>query len=65
MLSLITQEEQSKLGQKTLGQFFLWTGLALVFILYFSVMAMVDMPITKSSILYAKYGISKTNNLDH
>lgn len=34
--------------------------LSLSFVLYFTIMSMVDMPITKSSLLYAKYGSSKT-----
>jgi len=35
--------------------------IVLVFILYYSVMSIVDMSITKSSLLYAKYGSSKTS----
>ena len=52
------------LGRKILFQFFLWSGIGLAFVLYFGVMAMVDMPITKNSILYAKYGISRTGNIN-
>ncbi|MCQ2815816.1 MAG: hypothetical protein MJ252_00975 [archaeon] len=57
------QQNDKILGQKILFQYFMWTGICLAFVLYFGIMAMIDMPIIKSSILYAKYGISRTGNL--
>jgi hypothetical protein len=35
--------------------------IVLVFVLYYAVMSIIEMPITKSSLLYAKYGSSKTS----
>ena len=35
--------------------------IVLVIILYYTIMSLIDMPIIKSSLLYAKYGSSKTS----
>jgi len=37
----------------------IWFPIAIVFVLYFVVFEMVNMPIQKNSILYAKYGTNK------
>ena len=42
------------------NEIYYFTMIGLVFILYFSVMALLNMNIQKSSILYAKYGTSKS-----
>lgn len=44
----------------TIRQIFVWLPITLGVILYFVVIALVDMPIQKNSILYAKYGTMKT-----
>ena len=65
MLLKMTQEESEGLNDMLLRQIFIWTGIGLFAVLYFSVMAMVDMPIQKSSILYAKYGTSRAQQDIH
>ena len=65
MLLKMTQEESEGLNDMLLRQIFIWTGIGLFAVLYFSVMAMVDMPIQKSSILYAKYGTSRAQQEIH
>lgn len=60
MLRIMAESEQeAEVSEMLITQIFLWTSIALVFILYFSVKALIDMPIQKSSILYAKYGTTK------
>ena len=65
MMLQMTQEESEGLNDMLLRQIFIWTGIGLFAVLYFSVMAMVDMPIQKSSILYAKYGTSRAQQEIH
>ncbi len=43
-------------------QILIWTPIVLTIALYFVVMSLVNMPIQKNSILYAKYGTSKTSS---
>ncbi len=38
----------------------IWLPICLTVVLYYAVMSIVEMPICKSSLLYAKYGSSKT-----
>ena len=47
---------------KLQNQIKIWTSIALVFILYFIVMALIYMPNPKSSILYAKYDTTRAEN---
>ena len=65
MMLTMTQEESEGLNDMLLRQIFVWTGIGLFAVLYFSVMSMVDMPIQKSSILYAKYGTSRAQQEIH
>ena len=54
-------DSSSKDDHKRLAsEIYYFTMIGLVFILYFSVMALLNMNIQKSSILYAKYGTSKS-----
>ena len=59
MLRLMQEENQSSIVKTIQTQICIWTSIGLCFILYFSVVALIDMPIQKSSILYAKYGTTK------
>ena len=43
-------------------QLAIWTSIGLGFVLYFSVIAIIDMSNPKSSILYAKYDTTKSGN---
>ena len=43
-------------------QIIIWTSISLGFILYFIVMALIDMPNPKSSILYAKYDTTRAEH---
>ena len=52
------EECEEKLGY----QIYLWTSIGLAFVLYFIVMALVDMPNPKSSILYAKYDTTRSEH---
>jgi hypothetical protein len=47
------------MNASALRQILIWLPIGLIFVLYFTVMSLVDMPIQKNSILYAKYGTSK------
>jgi hypothetical protein len=44
-------------------QIYIWLPIILGFILYFIIYEMINMPIQKNSILYAKYGTNKTEKL--
>ena len=59
MLRVMTEENQNNTISTLEKQIVVWSTIGLIFILYFSVVALVDMPIQKSSILYAKYGSNK------
>ena len=43
-------------------QIVIWTSIVLGFVLYFTVMAIINMPNPKSSILYAKYDTTRGGN---
>ena len=43
-------------------QIIIWSSIGLSFVLYFSVMAIIDMSNPKSSILYAKYDTTRGGN---
>jgi hypothetical protein len=43
----------------TLRQICIWLSIVLAAVLYFALQAMINMPIQKNSILYAKYGTAK------
>ena len=49
-------------SEKLETQIFMWTSIGLAFALYFVVMALVDMPNPKSSILYAKYDTARSEH---
>ena len=51
-----------KMENKLQIQIIIWTSISLAFILYFIVMALIDMPNPKSSILYAKYDTTRSEN---
>ena len=40
-------------------QICIWLPISLGFVLFFTIFALVDMPVQKNSILYAKYGTTK------
>ena len=40
-------------------QICIWLPISLGFVLFFTIYALIDMPIQKNSILYAKYGTTK------
>lgn len=46
-----------------LFQISIWLPIILVLILFFTIITLVDMPIQKNSILYAKYGTTKPSHL--
>ena len=52
----------NEMNERLRKQIILWTSVGLAFVLYFSVMAIIDMPNPKSSILYAKYDTMKGGN---
>ena len=52
----------NEMNERLRNQIVLWTSIGLAFVLYFSVMAIIDMPNPKSSILYAKYDTMKGGN---
>ena len=54
--------EQNEMVKRLQDQILIWTSIVLVFVLYFSVMAIIDMPNPKSSILYAKYDTTRGGN---
>lgn len=65
MIAKMSVEESNTMNDMLLKQIYIWLGIGLALVLYFSVMAMVDMPIQKSSILYAKYGTSRAQQEIH
>ena len=48
--------------EKLRKQIIIWSSIGLSFVLYFSVMAIIDMSNPKSSILYAKYDTTRGGN---
>lgn len=40
-------------------QICIWLPITLVLVLFFTIFALIDMPVQKNSILYAKYGTTK------
>ena len=59
MLRVMTEQSQNNTITTLENHIIVWSTIGLIFILYFSVVALIDMPIQKSSILYAKYGSNK------
>jgi hypothetical protein len=59
MFRIMQQTNQESSGNLP-NEIYYFTMIGLVFVLYFSVMALLNMNIQKSSILYAKYGTSKS-----
>ncbi len=49
----------AQMMSSTLKQIMIWLPIGLSLVLYFVIMSLVDMPIQKNSILYAKYGTTK------
>ena len=61
------QEDEGKqiameMEEKLQKQIIIWTSIGLAFVLYFIVMALIDMPNPKSSILYAKYDTTRAEH---
>ena len=52
-------EVEAQMKNKLKKQIVIWTSIALVFALYFSVMSIINMQNPKSSILYAKYDTTR------
>ena len=50
------------MSERLRKQIAIWTSIGLALILYFIVMALIDMPNPKSSILYAKYDTTRGGN---
>ena len=55
-------EIEKEMSKKLRNQIVIWTSIALSFVLYFSVMCIIEMPNPKSSILYAKYDTTRGGN---
>ncbi len=51
-----------EMEEKLQKQIIIWTSIGLAFVLYFIVMALIDMPNPKSSILYAKYDTTRAEH---
>ena len=61
------QEDEGKqiameMEEKLQKQIIIWTSIGSAFVLYFIVMALIDMPNPKSSILYAKYDTTRAEH---
>ena len=59
--NIITVEEK-EMTNRLRKQIIIWTSIVLGFVLYFTVMAIINMPNPKSSILYAKYDTTRGGN---
>ena len=55
-------EVANEMENKMRNQIFIWTCIGLAFVLYFTVMALIEMPNPKSSILYAKYDTTRAEH---
>ena len=53
---------QEEMESKLQTQIITWTSIGLAFTLYFIVMALINMPNPKSSILYAKYDTTRAEH---
>ena len=62
MLRRMEGTKDSVIENMVRKQIIIWTSIGLAFVLYFSVMSLVDMHNAKSSILYAKYGTTRGGN---
>ena len=63
MMRRMEEETPEQFVSKAVNkQIIIWTAIGLAFILYFSVMSLIDMHNPKSSILYAKYGTTRGGN---
>ena len=61
MFRIMQQTNQGETNSSNLpNEIYYFTMIGLVLVLYYSVMALLNMNIQKSSILYAKYGTSKS-----
>jgi hypothetical protein len=56
---------QDEFKASTIKQIFIWLPITLILVLWGAIMLLADMPIQKNSILYAKYGTTKTAQLNH
>ncbi len=56
------QEVRKTMSDRLRIQIVIWTSIGLAAVLYFTVMALIDMPNPKSSILYAKYDTTRGGN---
>ena len=54
--------EEIEMIKRLQKQIVIWTSIVLGLALYFTVMALIDMPNPKSSILYAKYDTTRGQN---
>ena len=54
--------EETEMIKRLQKQIVIWTSIVLGLALYFTVMALIDMPNPKSSILYAKYDTTRGQN---
>ena len=54
--------EEIEMIKRLKKQIVIWTSIVLGLALYFTVMALIDMPNPKSSILYAKYDTTRGQN---
>ena len=68
MLRNLEQEKENvtevakEMETKLQSQIFIWTSIGLGFVLYFIVMALIEMTNPKSSILYAKYDTTRAEH---
>jgi len=60
MFRIMQQANEETTKTNLPNEIYYFTMIGLVLVLYFSVMALLNMNIQKSSILYAKYGTSKS-----
>lgn len=61
----VNAEESAQMNEMLLKQIFIWSSIFLTFVLYFAFMGMIEMPIQKTSILYAKYVTSNSQQENH
>jgi hypothetical protein len=59
----LSQMSPDDFNYASLRQIMIWLPIILATVLFVTVMALIDMPIQKNSILYAKYGTTKTSQL--
>ena len=59
---LVNNTVEYQMEDRLRKQLAIWTSIGLAFVLYFSVIAIIDMSNPKSSILYAKYDTTRSGN---